>query len=230
MIARLLRMAVIACPLVVPGCTDDPSRSQLYSISGRVIAFVEGREANGDFTDFFLVEEPTGVLVLLEQAGVPIDSMLTDAGEFRFSYRPDGDYQVLVREMDTIAVTLQGANATLPDTLEVGPSGTMIASPNPFDTDVVFTATLSAGLARLQIQTPGGAVVRALVDDTFTAGEREFAWDAKDDDGQLVTPGIYLAVLGQAGGSQTQVLARCVVPTCLGTHAARASLDVFSRP
>jgi hypothetical protein len=222
-------IAAIAA-LSVAGCTDDPSRSQLYLISGNVVAYVEGRDDTGDSTAFYLVDQPTGVLVLLVQAGAAVDSVTSDAGEFRFTYRPDGNYQVLVRQMDTVAVTVHGSNVTLADTLQVSAFGDLAAYPNPFDLDVTLSTTLADGRATLRIHQPGGESIRTLFDRTFTAGAYDFTWDALDDDSGVVVPGLYVAFLEQGGVTHAQVLARCIVPTCLETRPVRRPLDVSSRP
>jgi hypothetical protein len=210
---------------VLASCTDDPTR-KLYSISGHVNAFVEGRDVNGDSTGFFLVEQPPGIKVVLTHEGAAIDSELTDLGDFRFDYQPDGNYQVLVRQMDTVAVTISGSSVAAPETLEVASFGDIDAEPNPFDLAVRLRFTIADGRVLITIRNAAGDVIRTLVDRTFSAGVHEFIWDAIDDNGDVVAPGLYVVIFEQAGATQAKVLVRCISPTCLGT----GPLDVSFRP
>jgi len=110
---------------------------------------------------------------------------------------------------DGVAVIVAQASATF-DGLTV--------APNPFtpngdgvNDDTVFDFSLMLYLGEVQldldIATLTGAIVRQLGPVDLGVGRHELPWDGRDDDGQLVPPGLYLyrfTALGD-GDDETQV-------------------------
>lgn len=68
-------------------------------------------------------------------------------------------------------------------------------------------------IANVYIHAADGRLVRALLRGQSCAPEGRFRWDGLDDEGQLVAPGIYIAVLEHyhAGGESTVLKTTCVV-------------------
>lgn len=66
------------------------------------------------------------------------------------------------------------------------------ATPNPFNPTTTLSFSLaSPGLARLSIYDVNGRLVRTLLDDHFSAGERSVIWEGLDDQGNRVASGVY---------------------------------------
>ncbi len=81
--------------------------------------------------------------------------------------------------------------------------------PNPATTGTAVRYTVpSAGEVRIQIFSIEGRLVRDLSEGTAGAGERLVRWDARDERGREVGPGIYLLRFSRAGETRT---ARVVV-------------------
>ncbi len=75
-------------------------------------------------------------------------------------------------------------------------------SPNPSRGGVRFAFTLPrAGAARLAIYGAGGTRVRMLAQGALAAGAHERLWDARDERGRRVPPGVYYARLDAEGRS-----------------------------
>lgn len=81
------------------------------------------------------------------------------------------------------------------------------ATPNPVrgSTSLPFV-TGATGHVRLTLFDVRGRVVRTLIDEVRGAGAHTLTWDARDDRGQRVAPGVYLARLVAEGRSRTQRL------------------------
>jgi hypothetical protein len=66
--------------------------------------------------------------------------------------------------------------------------------PNPFrGASAVRFSLPGRGRATIRVYDLGGRVVRTLADGEFAAGEHVVTWDARDDGGQSVRPGMYFA-------------------------------------
>jgi flagellar hook assembly protein FlgD len=75
------------------------------------------------------------------------------------------------------------------------------AWPNPFNPATTLAFELdAAGPVRLTIHDVAGRRVRKLVDGARTAGRHDVRWDGRDDAGQTVAAGVYLARVVAAGG------------------------------
>ena len=70
----------------------------------------------------------------------------------------------------------------------------VLAYPNPAVREVTIHFELGTeGLVRAAIHDITGRRVRSLLDETLTAGPHELFWDARDDEGREVAPGVYVA-------------------------------------
>ena len=86
-------------------------------------------------------------------------------------------------------------------------SGLAPNSPNPFNSATLITYHLSgAGPVKLVIYNVLGQPVRTLVDESRAAGTYKVKWDARDEDGALLSTGVYIAHLSYPGGAQSQRL------------------------
>jgi len=73
--------------------------------------------------------------------------------------------------------------------------------PNPLNPSTTFTFDLPrSGYATVRIVSLKGTVVRNLVDRIFGAGENRVPWDGRDDTGNAVPSGVYVAKV-TAGGA-----------------------------
>lgn len=83
--------------------------------------------------------------------------------------------------------------------------------PNPFSPSTALEFRLpEEGVTTLRVFDVSGRVVRTLVDGRLPGGQHKVAWDGRDDRGNRVASGSYLAVLGASGVSESRriVLAR----------------------
>lgn len=76
-------------------------------------------------------------------------------------------------------------------------------SPNPFDlaTDIRYRLE-EGGPVHLDVFDASGRQVRSLIDAVQPAGEFSATWDARGDDGRLVTPGVYFYRLNLGSASE----------------------------
>lgn len=85
------------------------------------------------------------------------------------------------------------------------------SDPNPFYLMTTFEFGLpNGGVAALRVFDVSGRVVRTLVNGRVPAGKHQVAWDGKDERGNSVAAGVYLASLDGPGVSEKRkvVLAR----------------------
>ena len=91
-----------------------------------------------------------------------------------------------------------------PETV-VALSGLAPNSPNPFNSATVITYHLAGpGPVQLVIYNVLGQPVRTLVDASQAAGVYQVRWDARDEDGVLLSTGVYIARLTYPDGVKTQ--------------------------
>jgi hypothetical protein len=101
---------------------------------------------------------------------------------------------------------LQAAPSGVPDDLPAAPLATVLESvhPNPFNPQAAVAFTLAAaGPVRLAVYDLHGTKVHTLVDGDLAAGRHEAVWDGRDDRGQAMASGTYLARL--VAGPVTQM-------------------------
>jgi hypothetical protein len=83
-------------------------------------------------------------------------------------------------------------------------SMTIASHPNPFNPRALITYVLPVdGHARLVVYNVAGRVVRTLLNDWTSAGSRESLWDGRDNRGNRVPSGVYLASLTVAEHEMT---------------------------
>src|SRR6185503_20019702 len=83
-----------------------------------------------------------------------------------------------------------------------GPAALSFATPYPQPASALVNLwfTLAAGArVKLRIYDLRGALVRTLVDGDRAAGTRVETWDGRDDDGDEVTSGLYVARIEASG-------------------------------
>lgn len=81
------------------------------------------------------------------------------------------------------------------------------AEPNPFNPNTRIRFTLGrAGAVQVAVYGLDGRRVRMLVDDVLAAGEHEWSWNGRADDGRALSSGVYLAVALADGGAQSTKL------------------------
>ncbi len=96
------------------------------------------------------------------------------------------------------------------DVARSGP--TLNASPNPFRPESGNDLSLrfdlrTAGEVRLEMCDIAGRQVREVIQGRREAGEHRAFWDGRDDDGRLVTAGVYFAKLaGEAGENAVRIV------------------------
>ena len=86
-------------------------------------------------------------------------------------------------------------------------SGLDAIAPNPFNTTTRISYSMAApGPVRLEIYNTLGQRVRTLVDEGQPPGSYRVLWDARDQEGAMVSAGVYLARLHYRGGAETRRL------------------------
>ncbi len=86
-------------------------------------------------------------------------------------------------------------------------SGLDAIAPNPFNTTTRISYRMATpGQVRLEIYNTLGQRVRTLVDEARPAGSYQVLWDARDQEGAVVSAGVYLARLHYRDGAETRRL------------------------
>jgi hypothetical protein len=81
-------------------------------------------------------------------------------------------------------------------------------APNPFESvSTLHFVVPSSGLLRVTVYDVGGRHIATLADGTRNAGEYALSWNATDDAGSAVAPGIYFIRLETGGRSETRRIA-----------------------
>ena len=108
-----------------------------------------------------------------------------------------GQYSVVIRT--------QSRSANFDDVNPLDVSGFVLGqnTPNPFDQATLIPfETSNPTRVELDIFETGGKRVKSLVAEEFEAGTHHAVWDARDDAGNAVAPGIYVCRLRTQNGSQ----------------------------
>ena len=133
----------------------------------------------------------------------------------------DGDIDLVVLEparYDTggvhVLLSRLGERATVvaAEAAQTNPAAAMLLAnyPNPFNpqTTIAFSVASPLRAARLQIHNALGQHVRTLVDRPLQPGEHRVIWDGRDDRGQLVRSGVYVARLQADHWSATRKMVK----------------------
>jgi len=92
------------------------------------------------------------------------------------------------------AASVGGGLVSLPEVTIPAVFSLLTAGPNPFEAGTSLTITVpEAGELRLTIHDVSGRLVRTALTGAYPAGFHSVTWDARDDAGRAVSPGIYFA-------------------------------------
>jgi hypothetical protein len=161
------------------------------------------RDAVGQETGTRTITNADSVQVQLLQNGVVVASTRTIGGGYQFTELQDGSYRVVARVQGTIADTsaalsISGDNLAVSELLELGHSGALVATPNPFTAAVQFRFSMAAaGEASLRVTSLGGTGLAQLVLGSLGAGEHLAEWSGLDDGGHALATGTYWVVFNQ---------------------------------
>jgi hypothetical protein len=116
----------------------------------------------------------------------------------------DADVFETARASITITAGTLAADGTLPSR-----TGLQSAWPNPVSDRTTLRFDLARdGVVALELYDVRGSLVRTLAREAFSAGRHEASWDGRDDRGNLLPPGLYLARLNVDGETSTLKLTR----------------------
>lgn len=130
---------------------------------------------------------------------------LTAAGLSGYDTRPSGLRRVDPNRMPSLQGTaLPSATRSAQGVRINGVTGVLFGVPRPNGAPTTATVGLSGamnGRARIQIRIydTGGRLVRSAVNEDLSPGYYEYRWDALDERGQHVAPGVYLLVMEAPG-------------------------------
>ena len=144
-----------------------------------------------------------------------LEDSLTESNIHSIAFSPDGTFLASasndgIRLWDLSPFITDPSDITLVSA--VGPavpvvSGLDAIAPNPFNTTTRISYRMAApGPVRLEIYNTLGQRVRTLVDEARPAGFYQVLWDARDQEGAVVSAGVYLARLLYRGGAETRRL------------------------
>ena len=186
---------------------DDPARLWMSSTYGSELRLYnssdEGitweRTALPDFSDHGLVST-----FFLHGITASSGSVMPPVPTFVFSAGPHPNYQLWLAQFDTRPVS----TAVLDDQPALPRHLSLVQNyPNPFNSDTAIRYFLpSATAMQLSIHNLGGQEV-AILDAGFrTAGDHEVRWNGRDDDGRLLSTGVYFYRLRTIGQTETRKL------------------------
>ena len=177
-------------------------------------------EANLYYGDSILYDV-SGVPVYLCRGGEACDTASTDYGIYDFGCLDAGAYVVkswVVASMpESIGpVSWDPEHGTDLDTLSLSGRGTIFAYPNPFRPSDGGFMTIrfpleETSLTRLSVRAPDCRDVKVFEEVSRPAGTHTLAWDGRDDQGVILTPGPYWIVLS-AGDEYRYTLALVAEP------------------
>ena len=108
-----------------------------------------------------------------------------------------------------MAIGRAGVVQTLPISVNVAENGfasnmKVNLAPNPFSESIGLRINLeNPSLVSILIRNLNGAVIKTISAEEMSVGYHEFLWDGKNDTGQAVPQGIYLAEVEVNGQRQT---------------------------
>jgi hypothetical protein len=141
-------------------------------------------------------------------------SGVTGSGELasvKFHVIAAGDPKIAVASLDArdadnhkliVPIAMDFAQLQVPQVTRLG-----FASPSPFTSSTSIAFSLSkSGPAELAIFSVDGRRVKTLAQGAHEAGEFRLAWDGRDSDGRMLSPGLYYVRLVTAQGQFTRKL------------------------
>ena len=176
-------------PYVKPSAAQGPFEGAVYTVAG------SGSQTGGGSLDHPVMVQSLDVLgsVVIDVQGQRMDvRFLDDAGAVRDSFA--------IVKGPVLGVTPAAA---------AGGLGLRLAGPNPAagPTRLDYTLPVRAPM-RLSIVDVGGRRVATLAHGTRAAGRHAANWDGTGADGRTVRPGVYYALLEQAGDVRAVPLVR----------------------
>lgn len=208
-----LAAAVALLTLAVGACQWPLAPSNPNSVSGRVRVELLLSDPNGTPIGVRTLDQVDGVRVTLSGSGRP-DSTRTTAGAWEFAHLAAGDWGVRVAVGGvTTDVTYLGIrpkdDLVVRDTLVLGRSGDLSASPNPFQFQTAIRFAVPADTrVRLQVVDLAGHLRRVLADRTFVAGAHILTWDGTNDAGKPLPYGNYAIVFLAGADRRCEIVAR----------------------
>jgi len=206
--------AAVALLVLAPAACQWPlAPSNPNTVSGRVRVELSLSDPNGAPIGVRALDHVDGVRVTLNGPGRP-DSTRTAAGAYQFAHLAAGDWSVRVGVGGvTTDVTYLGIgpkdDLVIGDTLVLGRSGDLSATPNPFQYQTSIRFAIPADTrVRLLVVDLAGHLKRVLADRTFVAGVHIFTWDGANDAGKPLPYGNYAIVFLAGTDRRCEIVAR----------------------
>lgn len=204
---------LLVTPMLLAACSkDDITKPRTYSLTGQVRLVGALRNGAGDSTGVQLVENADSVRVYLYQSSTREDSAMTASGGYRFGGLRGGPYSVVTILWGDIGDTVTIASVTanmVADTLVLESSPMLIGFPNPFQNATAVRFPMpSASAVELIARRLSGLPVRSMIQQNLPAGYHQYAWDAKDDAGNLVPAGPYWILYRAGSDHRCRLLVR----------------------
>lgn len=133
-----------------------------------------------------------------------VDQM--DSGKFGlFSFQMGGNEDGLPGYFDNVVVTTNAVSIEPKDNLQPGTFMLLQNYPNPFNPSTTIEFVMEeAGPVNLSIYDISGKVVRTLANGVLAPGRKTLKWDATDNSGNIVAPGVYFYSLRTSDFSETK--------------------------
>ena len=173
-------------------------------MGGYMLAYVSNNNGNS----WVILEQlPGGLANQWTQRSYNLADLLplTDRMRFRFLVCDNGEESLVEAAIDDFIIEgIPGVTAIEGTLAEGGSTRLMPNRPNPFSRETSIRFHLAeSGPADLVVYDPAGRRVRALVSGPQGAGEHAVTWDGRDDQGHVVSAGVYFYEL-RASGVETQ--------------------------
>ncbi|HPR18437.1 MAG TPA: FlgD immunoglobulin-like domain containing protein, partial [Candidatus Cloacimonadota bacterium] len=132
------------------------------------------------------------------------EDVLPSAGEYIYYVTAQYEQESESAASNQVTVIWDGLGSD--DPLEPCVNALYQNSPNPFnpETTITFSVTQSSAFATLEIFNMKGQKVKTLVNTTLSAGRHAIVWNGEDDDGKVVSSGIYFYKLRSGDFQKTR--------------------------
>jgi len=197
----------------VSGCSDDNPYNIPPMLAGEVRLDASLADVDGNPLGTKVITKVVGIRVWLVEAGVVVDSTLTDdKGIYVLTMRKNHTYraQVGIRPAfvdSTEEVTAARDIGYYPDTLRLARVGDVTSRPNPFSGQVTLEFRIASD-AHLEISVYDLSAkrVRVLASGDFPAGLHQILWDGKDDAAHVVADGMYWVLFQGVSETRAELL------------------------